>query len=147
MGIPDENIAVIENGTVLTLTEERLEIGERVPGGYVFVDGALVGELGPRVMREREALGENGFVTAIVRYDRQAGRPAGEPRILTRGFVFTPEAEDLLSRAVDVIRSAASVQAGTAPEEVEERVERELSRFLYRETRRHPVVMSAVMEE
>ena len=77
MGIPDENIAVIENGTVLTLTEERLEIGERVPGGYVFVDGALVGELGPKVMREREALGENGFVTALVRYDRQAGQPVG----------------------------------------------------------------------
>ena len=147
MGIPDENIAVIENGTVLTLTEEGLEIGERVPGGYVFVDGALVGELGPRVMREREALGENGFVTALVRYDRQAGRPAETPRILTRGFVFTPDAEDLLSRAVDVIRSAASVQPGTAPEEVEKRVEQALSRFLYQETRRHPVVMSAVMEE
>jgi ribonuclease J len=146
MGIPEDNIAVIENGTVLTFADERLEIGERVPGGYVYVDGARVGELGPRVMREREALGENGFMTAIVRYDRQSGRTAGEPRILTRGFVYTPQAEDLLARAVDVVRSAASVKAGTTPEEVEERVERALSRFLYQETRRHPVVMSVVME-
>jgi ribonuclease J len=147
MGIPDENIAVIENGTLLTLTDERLEIGERVPGGYVFVDGALVGELGPRVMREREALGENGFVIALVRYNRQAGRPTRQPRVLTRGFVFIPEAEELLARAADVIRSAASVEPGTAPDKVQEQVEGALSRFLYRETRRRPIVMSAVMEE
>jgi ribonuclease J len=147
MGIAEENIAVIENGTVLTFAEDRLEIGERVPGGYVYVDGARVGELGPRVMREREALGENGFVTAIVRYDRQAGRPAGEPRLLTRGFVYTPGAEDLLARAVEVIRSGATVKPGTAPEKVGDRVERALARYLYQETRRHPVVLSAVIEE
>jgi ribonuclease J len=147
IGIPEEHIAVVENGSILTLSEERLEIGERVPGGYVYVDGALVGELGPKVMREREALGENGFVTALVRYDRRAGQPAGEPHILTRGFVFIPEAEDLLSRAVDVVRSAASVQAGTAPEVVEERVEQALSRFLYKETRRHPVILAEVLED
>ena len=147
VGIPKENIAVIENGYMLTFDDGRLEVGERLPGGYVFVDGALVGEIGPTVMRERDALGQNGFVTAIVRYKRRTGRPVGQPRIITRGFIFTPEAEELLSRAEDVIHSGASVKPGTAPDEVEKQVEQALSRFLYRETRRKPVVTSAVIEE
>ena len=138
---------MVENGYPLTFDGERLEIGERVPGGYVFVDGSLVGETGPQVLRERDALGQNGFVTAIVRYQRQKGRPAGQPRIITRGFIFAPEAEELLSRAADVILAAASVKRGTAPDEVEEQVKQALSQFLYRETRRKPVVTSVVMEE
>jgi len=145
LGIPEENIAVIENGYPLIFDNGRMEIGKREPGGYVFVDGALVGETGPTVLRERDALGQSGFVTAIVRYQRQTGRPVGQPRIITRGFIFTPEAEELLSRAIDVIRSAASVKPGTAPDEVEEQVERALSQFLYRETKRKPVVTVAVI--
>jgi ribonuclease J len=145
VGIPDENIAVVQNGYVLTLNG-RLQVGERVPGGYVFVDGALVGEVGPRVIREREALGENGFVTVAARYDRRAGQLVGPSRILTGGFVYAPESGDLLDRAQDVIRSAGSVKPGTASTEVEAKVERALAQFFYRETRRNPVVKSAVME-
>jgi ribonuclease J len=70
-----------------------------------------------------------------------------QPRIITRGFVFIPEAEELLSRAKDVIRSAASVKPGTAPGQVEEEVEKALSHFFYQETRRRPVVTSVVIEE
>ena len=147
LGIPEENVAVVENGYPLTFDGERLEIGERVPGGYVFVDGSLVGETGPQVLRERDALGQNGFVTAIVRYQRQKGKPVGQPRIITRGFIFAPEAEDLLSRAADVILTAASVKRGTAPDEVEEQVKQALSQFLYRETRRKPFVTAVVIEE
>ncbi len=145
LGIPPENIAVVENGYVLTFGE-RLEIGERVPGGYVFVDGARVGEIGPTVMREREALGRNGFVMSIVRYQRRTGRPVGRPRIVTRGFIYVPGAEDLLAQAEEVTLSAASAKPGTAPAEVERQVQAALSRFLYRETRRRPVVIPVVME-
>ncbi|MEA3346181.1 MAG: ribonuclease J [Chloroflexota bacterium] len=146
LGIPEENIAVVENGRALTFHDGGLEVGERVPGGYVFVDGALVGEVGPVVIREREALGQDGFVMAVVPYARGEGRPAGQPRLATRGFVFKPEARELLSRARDVVRSAASVKPGTAPGRVEKKVEEALSRFLYQETRRSPVVVSMVME-
>jgi len=146
LGIPEENIAVVENGYQLIVDDGRLVVGERVPGDYVFVDGALVGEVGPTVMHEREALGQNGFVTAVVHYKRQTGRPVDQPRIITRGFVFIPEAEELLSRAQDVVRSAASVKPGTGPHEVERLVEEALSNFLYRETRRSPMVTSAIVE-
>jgi ribonuclease J len=146
VGIPQESIAVVENGRQLILGDGQLQIGERVPGDYVFVDGTLVGEVGTRVMRERDRLGQGGFVTAIVRYDQRKGQLVGEPRIITHGFVFTPEAGDLLSRAKEVIRSVKSVKSGVVPCEVEPQVESALSHFLYRETRRRPLVTSAVIE-
>ncbi|MBN1977114.1 MAG: ribonuclease J [Anaerolineae bacterium] len=146
VGIQPENIAVVENGYALSFGKERLEVGERVPGGYVFVDGSQVGEIGPAVMREREALGQSGFVTAVMSYSRSGGQLVGQPRIRTGGFVFTPEADDLLSRAQDVIRSAVSEASGADSEEIEEKVELALSRFFYRETRRRPVIVTAVVE-
>jgi ribonuclease J len=146
LGIPAENIAAIENGYVLIFDDGHLGMGGRVPGGYVFVDGAWVGEVGPMVLHERERLGQSGFVIAVVRYKRQTGRPVGQPRIITRGFIFTPEANELLSRAQDVVRSAASVKPRTASGEVEEQVEQALSQFLRRETRRRPLVIPVVME-
>jgi ribonuclease J len=146
VGIPSENIAVVENGYPLTFSEEGLEIGDRVPGGYVFVDGAQVGEIGPAVMREREALGQSGFVTAVLSYSRRNGQLVGQPRIITRGFVFTPEANDLLTRAQDVVRSTVSEASGEKPGALEEKVELALSRFLYRETRRRPVVVVTAIE-
>ena len=141
VGILPENIAVVENGYKLTFGTEGLKIGERVPGGYVFVDGAQVGEIGPAVMREREALGQSGFVAAALVYSRSNGQLVGQPRVITRGFVFTPEADDLLARVKDVVRSTVSEASGAKPDELEEKVELALSRFLYRETRRHPVVV------
>jgi ribonuclease J len=146
LGIPEENIAVVENGYTLDFQDGRMEVGERVPGGYVYVDGSLVGEIGPRLMRQRGALGDAGFVTAVVPFNPRTGRPVGQPRIITRGFVFRPEAEDLLTRAQDVVRSAAVVKAGTKPDEVESSIERALSHFLRQETGREPVVTSAVVE-
>ncbi len=145
LGIPAENIATVENGYALTFGE-RLEIGERVTGGYVFVDGARVGEIGPAVMREREALGRSGFVMSIVRYQRRAGRPVGRPHIITRGFIFAPGAEDLLAQAEDVTMSAASAGPGTPSTEVESQVQAALAKFLYQETKSRPVVIPVVIE-
>jgi len=145
LGIPAENIAVVENGYVLSF-EKHLEVGERVPGGYVFVDGARVGEIGPAVMREREELGRNGFVMSIVRYARRTGQPVGRPRIITRGFIFVPGAEDLLAEAEEITLAAASAQPGTPPDEVEKQVQAALSRFLYKKTRSHPTVIPTVVE-
>jgi ribonuclease J len=145
VGIPEENIGVVENGYVLTLGK-RLEIGERLPGGYVFVDGTRVGEIGPRLMREREALGRNGFVAPIIHYDRRTGQPVGNPRLITRGFVFAPDAEDLMAQAKQVTLSAASAKPGTPPAQVEKQIQTALSRFLYKETKSRPIVIPEAIE-
>ncbi len=146
LGIPKADIAVVENGYPLTFDAEGMHIGARVPGDYVFVDGSLVGEVGPALMRQRDDLAQSGFVTAIVRYDRQTGKPLGQPRIITRGFVFAPDAGDLLSSAQDVVRSAVTSKNGHTPEKLEAKVEQALSSFFYRQTKRKPVVTAALIE-
>ncbi|MEJ2209858.1 MAG: ribonuclease J [Anaerolineae bacterium] len=145
LGIAKEDIAVVENGYPVIFDEEGMHIGKREPGDYVFVDGSLVGEVGPALMRQRDDLAQSGFVTAIARYDGKTGKPVGQPRIITRGFVFAPEAEDLLSAAQDVVRSKVAVHNGDAPK-VEAKIEQALSSFFYRETRRKPVVTAALIE-
>jgi ribonuclease J len=112
----------------------------------VFVDGARVGEIGPAVMRERDALGQNGFVMSIVRYSRRTGQPVGRPRIITRGFIFVPGAEDLLAQAEEVTLSAASAKPRTPPAEIEKQVQAALSKFLYQETKSRPTVIPVVVE-
>jgi ribonuclease J len=146
LGMAKQDIAVVENGYPLTVDGDSLQIGKRVPGDYVFVDGSLVGEVGPMVMRQRDDLAQSGFVTAITRYDRRAGKLVGQPRILTHGFVYVPDAEALLAQAEEVVRTAASTRRGTAPEKVEAKVEQALSSFLYRETKRKPVVKAVLVE-
>ena len=146
LGLSKRHIAVIENGSPLTFDGKRMEIGKRVPGDHVFVDGSLVGEVGPTVMSQRDGLAQSGFVTAVARYDRRAGKIVGQPRIITRGFVYVPDATDLLAKAEDIVRATASVQRGTAPDEAEVRVERALSSLFYRETKRKPAVTVALME-
>ncbi len=145
VGIPEENIAVVENGYVLVL-DDQLEIRERVPGGYVFVDGTRVGRIGAAVMREREELAQNGFLTVVVRYDRRTGQAIGRPRIVTRGFVFVPEESELLSQAEETVLSALSVPPGTPPSEVENLLQASLGRFLYAETKSRPVIIPVVLE-
>jgi ribonuclease J len=146
LGIAKGDIAVVENGYPLTFDGDGMHIGQRVPGEHVFVDGALVGEVGPVVISQRDGLAQSGFVTAVAPYDRRAGKTVGQPRIITRGFVYTPEAEELLKRAGDLVRTTAAAKKGTAPDRVEKKVEEALSNLFYRETRRRPVVTVALVD-
>ena len=85
VGIPSKNIAVVENGFELTFTKDSMEIGERVPGGYVYVDGAWVGDaISSQVIKDREELAITGVCTVAFVYDRQRGELIGRPRIIGR---------------------------------------------------------------
>jgi len=143
LGIPEENIAVIENGTPVEFDDDKMIIGDRVPGGYVFVDGSGVGDVGPMVMREREALARDGFVSVYVKLNGHQGELTGEPEIVSKGFVFIHEAEDLFERAKS--RIASSVKDGEGGN-VAGRVEKDLGRFFYAETGRRPTVVVFVSE-
>jgi ribonuclease J len=135
VGIPDQNIAVAENGTVIEFMDGKMRLGDRIPGGYVFVDGSLVGDIGPSLMREREALARDGFV--VVHLDRNAkGQLKGQPKIVSRGFVFVSDAEDLFRAAQAKVIQIAKESDG----DPSERIERELAKFFYAETKRRPMV-------
>jgi ribonuclease J len=146
LGIAKRDIAVVENGYPLTFDGDRMRIGKRVPGDHVFVDGSLVGEVGPLLIGQRDGLAQSGFVTAIAPYDRRAGKTIGQPRIVTHGFVHASNAEHLLAQAGELVRSTAAGRRGTAPGKVEETIERALSGLFYRETRQKPVVTVALVE-
>jgi ribonuclease J len=137
IGIPAERTAIVENGTVLEFRDGRMQVGERIPGGYVFVDGRGVGDIGPAVMRERESLARDGFVLVNLRLNSKTGALVGEPEIHTRGFVFTPDADALFRSARQKVRELASGKENGLPE----RVERELGKLFYAETKRRPMVL------
>jgi ribonuclease J len=144
VGVPEDNIAVVENGHVLEF-DDRLHIGPRVPGGYVFVDGARAGEIGPQVIHERESLSQNGFVTFVFRLEPRTGRPVGRARIETRGFINDEGSQQLLAEAEEVAFLAARMPPGTPEEEVESAVKSALERFLHRETGRDPHVVAVAV--
>lgn len=88
VGIAPQNIAVIENGRVVEFVDGEMSIKDRVPGGYVFVDGTTVGDIGPDVLREREAMARDGVVLVNLTIDRETCRLYEEPEIITRGFIY-----------------------------------------------------------
>lgn len=137
IGIPKENIAVIENGTIVSFNGGEMAIEGRIPGGYVFVDGSIVGDVGPKVLREREALARDGVAIVHLMLNCDGVQLIEEPDIITRGFVFTDESEDLLKTAKDKIREIISQTSDGA---LERKVEDELSKFFYSQTRRRPMI-------
>jgi ribonuclease J len=144
IGIPSSNIAVVENGTVIELSDGEMEIKERLPGGYIFVDGSGVGDIGPRVMREREALARDGFVVVRLTLDPQTGDLQETPEMISKGFVYARAAESLFEQAKDRVRELA---AGHQNSELKARVERGLSKFFYSETKRRPTILVFTEED
>lgn len=142
VGIPRENIAVVENGQVIEFDNGVMSIGERVPGGYVFVDGSRVGDVGPAVLREREALSRDGFVMVNLLLDKDTRRLLEEPSIITRGFVYRYESaelfEDLRQEITDVIAGANGFS--------EEAIEKQLKSFFKKETKSFPMVFVSLNE-
>jgi ribonuclease J len=141
VGIPNENIVVVENGAVLEFSDGKMTVGERIPGGYVFVDGTGVGDIGPGVMREREALAENGFVIVNMRVSK-SGQLVGKPEIISRGFVFVRDADELFEAAQSEIAAASAKANGN----LKDKIQNTLSDFFYSETKRRPMVFALVNE-
>jgi len=136
VGVPKENIAVLENGQSVVFDDGSMRKGERVTTSYVFVDGSGVGDVDPEVMRERELLAQDGIVIVNVRLNRMNGRLQEEPQIITKGFVLVRDAEPLLTEARRLIAAAVTKSTGNLDHELREVV----SNFLYSETRRRPMV-------
>ncbi len=140
-GMLAENIKILENGTVAEFGSKGLEITERIPGGYLFVDGNRVGDVGRVVLRDREMLSENGFVLAVVHINHEDGRVTSRPEIITRGFIYIRESGDLLSKAEEVVMK---VLPAKKPYDA---VRKALSDFVYRETGRQPMVLPVIIED
>jgi ribonuclease J len=143
IGFPKDQIAVIENGRVIEFSNGKMKIASRVPGGYVFVDGSGVGDIGRRVMREREVLARDGFVAVHLSFDNELKQLQRDPEIVSKGFVFVRDAGDIFDQARKKIRDIVSKNGGT---QVREKIERDLSKLFYAETKRRPMVLVFITE-
>ena len=146
VGIDPQNVYVVENGYPIEFDEGEARIAERVPGGYVYIDGSGVGDVGPTVLREREMLGRDGFVMAIVHRDPDSGRLLDTPDIVTRGFIYQQEAEDVLNTATQTVVNIIESNGRASQDAIREKVEKSLSEYLYGETKRRPMIMAVVRD-
>ncbi len=136
VGIPMENIVVVENGQVVELQNDSISLGERIPGGYIFVEGGSIGEADADVMRERERLARSGIVVIDISLDKYSGRLLHDPEVITWGFISPEEAENVIplvkKKVTDIVNGG-----GLDDEKTLVNIVRSL---LYNETKRRPMV-------
>lgn len=148
MGVPRTNITLCEDGDVLELSDDGIELAGRVPAGYLFVDG-IVGDVGQGVLRDRRVLADEGVVVVVVTVAIDTGKVLTGPEIITRGWVYAPEAEDLLDEACEVVAAAVERELAAGVRDVdllEKEVRRAAGRFVNERTKRRPMIVPVVME-
>ncbi len=143
LGIPAERVATIENGHAIEFNNGIMKMGERVPGGYVFVDGAGVGDIGPSVVREREALARDGIVLVNLTIDPNTNQLREEPEIITRGFIIIRDADELMAGMNKLIRETVRRSNG----DLKEDLRNTLMSYIYNETKRRPMIFISLSRE
>jgi ribonuclease J len=143
LGIPDDHVATVENGHSIEFDNGVMKLGDRVPGGYVFVDGAGVGDIGPGVVREREALARDGIVLVNLAIDRNTYQLKEEPEIITRGFIVIRNADELMAGMGKLIRD--TVRRGNG--DLKEDLRTTLMGYIYNETKRRPMIFITTSRE
>jgi len=148
VGLSPDRTLICEDGDQVVLTDGGLLWGERVRAGHLYVDG-IVGDVGRGVLRDRRMLAEEGVVVVIVAVDTRERTVVSGPELITRGWVYAPEAEDLLDEAVAAVRREVDDALAAAPVELEalqQRIRRAAGRIVNERTRRKPMIVPVVLE-
>jgi len=144
LGIPRQNIFVVESGQVLEFGPGWGRINGRVAEGHVLVDGLGVGDVGNVVLRDRHLLSKDGFVVVVLAVDADTGEVVQGPDIITRGFVYLREATDLIEEAG--MRVLEALAHGEPRASASNTIKDTLAEFLYNRTKRRPMILPVVME-
>ena len=147
MGMERSHIAIAENGSVIEITGKTMKINGSVPAGEVFVDGSGVGDVGAVVMRDRKRLAEDGMVVVVLPVSSHDGRLLSRPEIITRGFIYVKESEDLLRELENLAMDAAegvSGRRGRDESDLKGAVKSAVSNYLFKTTKRNPMVIPVV---
>ncbi len=148
VGYRDEQVLMPENGTILEFRDGEGRISGKIASGNIFVDGLVVGETGHVVVRDRQVLARDGILMVVLAVDRRTGRVVAGPDVVSRGFALGREAEELLDEAREVILQAFD-HGGEVPSDwsfANRKIKDSLAKFLYRRTRRRPMILPVVME-
>ncbi len=149
VGILPENIFVAENGQVLEFSRRSGRMTGRVTAGRVLVDGLGVGDVGNIVLKDRKQLSQDGILIVVLTIDHATGEVVAGPDIVSRGFVYVRESEQLLEEAKTRVKSALDKCSGKGVSEwssIKAQVRDALGKFLYEKTRRRPMVLPIIME-
>ena len=147
MGMDRNHIAIADNGSVIEITAKTIKLGGTVPSGEVYVDGSGVGDVGAVVMRDRKRLAEDGMVVVVLPISAHDGNLLSEPEIITRGFIYVKESGDLMKELQSVARDAAenvSRKRGRDDGELKGSVKSAVSSYLFKTTKRNPMVIPVV---
>ncbi|WP_347490891.1 ribonuclease J [Desulfoscipio sp. XC116] len=149
LGIPESNIFVGENGQVLELTKRSGRFAGRVTSGRVLVDGLGVGDVGNIVLRDRRQLSQDGILIVVMTISRESGLIVSGPDIVSRGFVYVRESEQLMDQAKEKVKLALEKCYARKILEwasIKSQVRDDLSKFLFEKTRRRPMILPIIME-
>ena len=149
MGIPKENIFIMDSGDVLALNKESAKVEGKVPAGSVLVDGLGVGDVGNIVLRDRQNLAENGIIIVVLTLEKYTNQILAGPDIVTRGFVYVRESENLIENAKEVVTEALldcleskNVDWG----KIKMVVKDSLGEYLWKTMKRSPMILPIIME-
>lgn len=145
LGMPEEDVFVVENGQVLEFAGHGARLAEEVPGGYVYVDGLGVGDIGQVVLRDRNYLARDGFLVVVVTIDGQSRELARPPEVMTRGFVYERDAAELLAEIGEEVKRIAIRDHG-GHDVLTNDLRNGLAGFIYERTKRRPMVLPLVIE-
>ena len=148
VGVPKENIFVLEDGDILELNPQAGKITGKVSAGNVYVDGLSVGDIGGVVLRNRRMLSRDGIVVVIIAINRQTGKLVGRPDIVSRGFVDTRESKDMIEESRDLVARTLD-HSGTRPAELGfayTKIRDILNRFYYEQTKRRPMILPVMVK-
>lgn len=151
VGMDPDNVFLLENGQVLELSEKTAKVTEeRVPSEIVFVDGLGVGDVGEVVLRDRRVMAEDGMVVMIITLDKQGGKLAAPPDIISRGFIHMKTSEDFIREIKHEVRKIVESSAGKDLEpnwaQLRGEIRDQLGKFLFNRTKRRPMVLPVIIE-
>ncbi len=149
VGVPKDNIMITELGLVMEFDERGLKAKDRVPSGQVFIDGLGVGDVGNIVLRDRRQLSTDGIIVVVVTINKQTGKMVSGPDIVSRGFVYVRESEELMDEAKEKVRQALVTCEQNKVTEwgvLKSSIRDSLNQYLYEKIKRRPVILPIIME-
>jgi ribonuclease J len=150
LGMPKSNIFVMENGEVLNIRKNQVvKAKESVPGGAVYVDGLGVGDVGNIVLRDRKLLSEGGLIMVVAAIDKATGEVVSGPDIISRGFVYVRESEEMIASARNVVEATLNRFKKDRKKDwpaMKNAVRNDLQNHIYQTTKRNPVILPIFLE-
>jgi ribonuclease J len=148
VGVKSNNIFIVEKGDVVEFTGRKARMSRKVPAGNVLIDGIGVGDVGNIVLRDRRLLSQDGVVLCVVTLNRKQKKLISGPELISRGFVYMRESEEMISEANRIVTKQIekSLQAGSDWTELKSNIRERLSVYLYEQTKRRPMILPIIME-